>query len=104
MTPEEALSGSIAEIAPQLEKRKLSPVALAEASLRKLESVGRSLNAVANLMRERALEEAKAAEREIAAGRYRGPLHGVPYGAKDVLAAKGAPTSWGVGPLADQTL
>ncbi len=104
MSPEEALSGTLAEIAPQIAKRKLSPVALAEASLRKLESVGRSLNAVANLTRERALEEAKAAERQIAAGRYRGPLHGVPYGAKDLLAAKGAPTTWGAGPLADQML
>lgn len=102
MTPEEALSGSLTELAREIEKRKLSPVALAEASLRKLESAGRSLNAVANLTRERALQEAKAAEKEIAAGRYRGHLHGVPYGAKDLLAAKGAPTAWGAGPLADQ--
>jgi aspartyl-tRNA(Asn)/glutamyl-tRNA(Gln) amidotransferase subunit A len=103
MTPQQALDTTVAEIAPLVRSRQLSPVALAEASLDRLGNVGRSLNAVATLTRERALEEARSAEREIAAGRYRGPLHGIPYGAKDLLAARGIPTGWGAGPLREQT-
>ncbi|HTO88696.1 MAG TPA: amidase [Thermoanaerobaculia bacterium] len=95
MTPEEALSAPLTEVAPLLQKRKLSAVALAEASLAKLETRGRELNAVVNLMRERALAEAKAVEKEIASGKRRGLLQGIPYGATDTLAAKGAPTTWG---------
>src|ERR1700758_2195826 len=99
MTPEEALSATIAEIAPEIKTLRLSPMKLAEAALARLESTGRKLNAVATTMRESALPEAREAETEITAGRYRGPLHGVPYGAKDLLAAKGAPTTWGAKPL-----
>jgi aspartyl-tRNA(Asn)/glutamyl-tRNA(Gln) amidotransferase subunit A len=95
VTPEEALSATIAEVAPLIEKRKLSPVALAQASLARLEKDGRALNAVANLLPERALEEAKAVEKDIAAGKRRGPLQGIPYGVKDFLSARGAPTTWG---------
>jgi aspartyl-tRNA(Asn)/glutamyl-tRNA(Gln) amidotransferase subunit A len=103
MTPHEALDATVAEVAPLVRSRQLSPVALAEASLERLQTVGRSLNAVATLMRDRALEEARAAEREIVAGRYRGPLHGIPYGVKDLLATRGIPTGWGARPLRDQT-
>ncbi|HEV8232788.1 MAG TPA: amidase [Thermoanaerobaculia bacterium] len=103
MTPQEALDATVAEVAPLVRARQLSPVALAEASLERLETIGRSLNAVATLTRERALEEARVAEKEIAAGRYRGPLHGIPYGAKDLLATLGIPTGWGARPLRGQT-
>ncbi|HLN79701.1 MAG TPA: amidase family protein, partial [Thermoanaerobaculia bacterium] len=103
MTPQEALDSTVSEIAPLLRSGQLAPVKLAEASLDRLETVGRSLNAVATLTRDRALEEAHAAEREIAAGRYRGPLHGIPYGAKDLLATRGIPTGWGARPLREQT-
>jgi aspartyl-tRNA(Asn)/glutamyl-tRNA(Gln) amidotransferase subunit A len=103
MTPEEALDGTVAQAAPLIRSRQLSPVALAEASLERLETTGKSLNAVATLTRERAMEEARTAEQEIAAGRYRGPLHGIPYGAKDLLATKGVPTGWGARPLKSQT-
>jgi len=102
VTPEEALSSTVAEIAPEIKTGRLSPVKLAEASLAKLDGAGRKLNAVANLTHERALAEARAAETEITAGRYRGPLHGVPYGAKDLLATKGTPTTWGAKPLVNQ--
>jgi len=103
MTAEEALDGTVAEISRLVRSRDLSPVALAEASLARMETTGKSLNAVATLMRERAMEEARTAEREIASGRYRGPLHGIPYGAKDLLATKGIPTGWGARPLKNQT-
>jgi Asp-tRNA(Asn)/Glu-tRNA(Gln) amidotransferase A subunit family amidase len=61
------------------------------------------LNCVVNLTEERALKEAAAADADLAAGRIRGPLHGVPYGVKDIIAATGAPTTWGAPPLARQT-
>ena len=103
MTPEEALSASLAEVGPLIEKRKLSPVALAEASLARLETEGRELNAVVTVMKDRALAEARAVEKEIASGKKRGPLQGIPYGVKDLLAAKGAPTTWGAKPFETQT-
>lgn len=103
MTPEEALDATVSDVAPLVRSRELSPVALAEASLARLEGAGRKLNAVATVTRVRALEEARSAEREIGAGKYRGPLHGIPYGAKDLLATRGASTEWGARPLRDQT-
>ena len=81
-----------------------SPVELAETFLDRLETLGPEYNAVVTVTRDRALEEARAAEREIASGEYKGPLHGIPYGVKDLLATSGGvPTSWGAAPLRDQT-
>ena len=77
-------------------------VDLAEFFLGRLERFGPELNAVVTLTRDRALREAAAADAERARGVDRGPLHGIPYGVKDLLAAKGYPTSWGCGPLRDQ--
>jgi Asp-tRNA(Asn)/Glu-tRNA(Gln) amidotransferase A subunit family amidase len=81
----------------------VSPVALAETFLLRLETLGPRYNAVVTVTRELAMEQARRAEREITAGRYRGPLHGIPYGAKDLLAtAGGIPTTWGAAPLREQ--
>jgi aspartyl-tRNA(Asn)/glutamyl-tRNA(Gln) amidotransferase subunit A len=81
----------------------VSPVQLAEAFLHRLETLGPRYNAVVTLTRERAMDQARRAERELAAGRDFGPLHGIPYGAKDLLATSGGiPTSWGAAPLKDQ--
>jgi aspartyl-tRNA(Asn)/glutamyl-tRNA(Gln) amidotransferase subunit A len=104
VTPEEALSADVSDVAPLIEKRKLSPVALAEASLARLEGAGKALNAVANLTRDRALAEARAVEKDLAAGKKRGPLQGIPYGVKDLIAAKGAPTTWGAAMFEDRTI
>jgi aspartyl-tRNA(Asn)/glutamyl-tRNA(Gln) amidotransferase subunit A len=95
-------SSTIAELAPLLRARKISPVELAEQSLALLERTGTQLGAVAQLMRESALEEARTAETEIRRGHYRGPLHGIPYGAKDLLATTNAKTTWGAAPFKDQ--
>src|SRR5687767_15896631 len=76
---------------------------LAEACMKRLETVGRALNAVVTVTRERALEQAARAERELAAGHDRGPLHGIPYGAKDLLATGGGiPTTWGAAPFRER--
>jgi aspartyl-tRNA(Asn)/glutamyl-tRNA(Gln) amidotransferase subunit A len=89
-------------LAEQIRSRALSPVTLAEAFLARLGRLGPRYNAVVTLTPERALGEARRAEAEIAAGRYRGPLHGIPYGAKDLLATAGIPTTWGAAPLRQQ--
>ena len=91
------------ELGEAVRAGRLSPVALAETFLARLEKLGPRYNAVVTVTRERALAPARRAEAEIAAGRWRGPLHGIPYGAKDLLAtAGGIPTTWGAAPLREQ--
>jgi aspartyl-tRNA(Asn)/glutamyl-tRNA(Gln) amidotransferase subunit A len=93
----------VRQLAEWVRTRRVSPVALAEVFLDRLETLGPRYNAVVTVTRDRALDEARRAEGEIAAGRSRGPLHGIPYGAKDLLAtAGGIPTSWGAAPFRDQ--
>ena len=102
MIGEDVLHMTVHELGGLIQARKLSSVELTEATLARLEKLGPKLGAVATITRERALEEARAAEREIAAGHSRGPLHGIPYGAKDLLATRGIPTTWGAPPFKDQ--
>jgi aspartyl-tRNA(Asn)/glutamyl-tRNA(Gln) amidotransferase subunit A len=90
------------QLGAKLRKKEISPVALAEASLSRLETLGPKYNAVVTVMRASAVAEARTAESEIRAGRHRGPLHGIPYGVKDLLATKGIPTTWGAEPFRDQ--
>jgi aspartyl-tRNA(Asn)/glutamyl-tRNA(Gln) amidotransferase subunit A len=103
MIGEDVLYLTVRELGERIRTKKLSPVELATAYLKRSESIGPKLNAYATIMPERVLTEAREAEKEIAAGKYRGPLHGIPYAAKDLLAAKGAPTTWGARPFANQT-
>jgi aspartyl-tRNA(Asn)/glutamyl-tRNA(Gln) amidotransferase subunit A len=102
MITNDTLFANVSELAAQIRARKLSPVELTEAYLQRLETVGKRLNAVAYVMREPALREAREAEAEIKRGRYRGPLHGIPYGVKDLCATREAPTTWGATPYKDQ--
>jgi len=99
---EDILYLSVRELGERIRSRKLSPVELTESYLKRSESIGSKLNAYATLTRELALREARQADREIRGGKYRGPLHGIPYAAKDLLAAKGYPTMWGARPYAHQ--
>ena len=92
-----------AELAAALRKRRISSVELARASLDLLGKLGPKYNAVAALMPERALDEAKRADGALAK-KQGGPLTGIPYGAKDLLAARGAPTTWGAPPYRDQII
>ena len=75
---------------------------LTESYLARSEKLGPKLNAYARLTPELALNQARAAERDIHRGHYRGPLHGIPYAAKDLLSVKGLPTTWGAKPFANQ--
>ncbi|HXN56154.1 MAG TPA: amidase [Myxococcales bacterium] len=95
MTAGEALEQPLIHLGQMLQRRQVTATALAEEALRRLDKRGRALNAVAALMPDRARAEAAQADRELAAGKWKGPLHGVPYGAKDLLSARGAPTTWG---------
>ena len=96
------LSLPLRQLAVRIESRKISPVELTESFLARSEKYGPRYNAYATLMRERALRQAREAEREIVSGKYRGPLHGIPYAAKDLLAVRGYPTTWGARPYANQ--
>jgi Asp-tRNA(Asn)/Glu-tRNA(Gln) amidotransferase A subunit family amidase len=93
---------SVRALGAMLRQGKVTSVQLAEESLARLESLGPKLGALVTLMRESALAEARARDAEAKAGRWRGPLHGIPYGGKDLLATKGVPTTWGAEPFRDQ--
>ncbi|GIW82586.1 MAG: amidase [Gemmatales bacterium] len=99
---EDLLFATIRELGGHIRAQRLSPVALTEAYLGRLEKIGPKLNALVTSMRQPALKEARQAEKEIKTGHYRGPLHGIPYGVKDLLATKGVPTTWGAQPYRDQ--
>jgi aspartyl-tRNA(Asn)/glutamyl-tRNA(Gln) amidotransferase subunit A len=101
---EEMLYSSVRELSVMIRTRRISPIALTEAYLDRLEKLGQKLGAVVTITRDLAMQEARQADREIRAGRYRGPLHGIPYGVKDLLATRGIPTTWGAAPYKDQVL
>jgi aspartyl-tRNA(Asn)/glutamyl-tRNA(Gln) amidotransferase subunit A len=102
MPGEEIYYLPVSELARRIETKKLSPVELTQAYLARAEKFGPRFNAYARLTPELALAQAQAAEKEIRRGHYRGPLHGMPYAAKDLLSVKGVPTTWGAKPYADQ--
>src|SRR5258705_5370648 len=85
-----------------VEALQVSLVERAGFHLDRLEGIGPRYNAVVTVMRDHALGQARRAEGEIAAGRWRGPFHGIPYGAKDLLATAAAPTTWGAAPYREQ--
>ena len=89
-------------LSESIRSREASPVELAEAFLERLEEHGPTLNAVVTLTKERAIKQAKRADEEIKKGKVKGPLHGVPWGGKDLLATAGIPTTWGAAPFRDQ--
>lgn len=99
---EDTLYLSVRELGPMIRARHISPIALAEAYLARLEKLGPKLGAVVTVTREIAMKAARDADREIRSGRYRGPLHGIPYGVKDLVATRGIPTTWGAAPFKDQ--
>lgn len=95
---------SIPELGAMLRSGAVTAVGLAEFFLDRLERFDPQLQATVTVTRERALETARARDAELAAGIDLGPLHGIPYGAKDLLSARGAPTTWGAEPYRDQTI
>jgi len=102
MLSDEILFLTASELAKRIQSKALSPVDLTKAYLDRSEKIGPKLNAYARLTPEIALADAEAADKEIKRGHYRGPLHGIPYAAKDLLSARGLPTTWGAKPYENQ--
>ena len=91
-------------LADLVKRRAVTSEQLTTMYLDRLGRLDAQLFCVVSLLRERALAKARAADAEIARGEYRGPLHGIPWGAKDLLAVAGAPTTWGAAPYREQRL
>jgi aspartyl-tRNA(Asn)/glutamyl-tRNA(Gln) amidotransferase subunit A len=101
---EDVLYATVSDLASRIKAKRLSPVELTEAYLARIDTLDPKLHAFATVTRDLALEQARRAEKEIATGKYRGPLHGIPYGAKDLVATKGIRTTWGAKPFESQQL
>ena len=94
---------TVRELAELVRTRRVSSATLTRMYLGRLKRLDAKLHCVITLTEARALKQAADADAEIAAGRYRGPLHGIPWGAKDLLAVKGYPTTWGAAGFEQQT-
>lgn len=100
---EDLAFASVAELGDLLFARKITSVELTRMYIARLKRYDPTLHFVVTLTEDRALKQAAQADAEIAAGKYRGPLHGIPWGAKDLLAVKGYPTTWGAGGFEHQS-
>ncbi len=94
----------VRDLAELIRTRKVTSTELTKLCIERLKKYGPKLECVITITEERALAHAKRADEEIAKGKYRGLLHGIPYGAKDLLAVKGYKTTWGAMPYKDQTI
>ena len=91
-------------LSEMIRRRVITPTELTKMYLARIKKYDPQLLAVITLTEDRALAQAKVLDAELARGKYRGPLHGIPWGAKDLLAVKGYKTTWGAGPYKDQTI
>ena len=103
-TFEDLAFAPVTVLATLLERRRITSTDLTRMYLSRLKRFGPTLRCVVTLTEELALQQARDADREIRGGRYRGPLHGIPWGAKDLLATRGIRTTWGARPYEDQTI
>ncbi|MBS3818579.1 amidase [bacterium] len=87
-----------------IKSQKITSTQLTQLYIERLKKYGPRLKCVITLTEERALQQAKKADQEIASGHYKGPLHGIPWGAKDLLATKGIKTTWGAMPYKSQMI
>lgn len=99
---EDIAFAAVSVLSAMLQSRKITSELLTKIYLNRLQRFQSKLNCVITLCEEHALEQARAADKEIAAGKYRGPLHGIPWGAKDLLDTAGIPTTWGAEPFRDR--
>jgi Asp-tRNA(Asn)/Glu-tRNA(Gln) amidotransferase A subunit family amidase len=94
----------VTHLARLVERRQIKPSELAKLYLARLKQYDPQLHCVVNLTEELALRQAKQADDEIATGMYRGPLHGIPWGLKDLMAVRGTRTTWGMSPFKDRVI
>ena len=102
--PEDIAFLPVTELSVLIRTRKIRSVDLTDIYLKRLKRFNPLLKCVVNLTEELAMEQAAQADKEIAAGRYRGPLHGIPWGAKDLVAVDGYPTTWGLPQFRDRVI
>ena len=95
---------SVTALAALVRTRRVTSLELTRLYLARLRRYDPMLQCVVTYTEELALKQAERADREIAAGQYRGPLHGIPWGAKDLIAWPGYPTTWGAPPFKDQMI
>ncbi len=103
MLGDDVLYLTVTELGDRIRTKQISPIELTESYLARSEKFDPRLHAYVTLTHDLALAQARRVEAEIAAGTYRGPLHGIPYAAKDLLAVKGYKTTWGAQPFRNQT-
>lgn len=94
---------SVEELGPYVKNRVVSPLDLTKMYIARLKRLDAKLHCIVTLTEERALKQAIEADEAIRRGEYKGPLHGIPWGAKDLLAVKGYPTTWGAGGFEKQS-
>lgn len=94
---------TVRELAELVRTKRVTSTALTKMYIARLKRLDPQLHCVITLTEDRALAQAAQADKEIAAGRYKGPLHGIPWGGKDLLAVKGYPTTWGAAGFENQT-
>jgi Asp-tRNA(Asn)/Glu-tRNA(Gln) amidotransferase A subunit family amidase len=102
--PEEVAFAPVTELAARIRSRQISSVELTRMYLNRLKRYGPKLYCTVTLTEELAMSQAEKADSEIKSGHYRGPLHGIPWGAKDLFATKGIKTTWGAEPYRDQVI
>ncbi len=101
---EELAFYSISELASLIKNKKISSIELTNLYINRLKKFGDTLDCVITITEELALKQAQQADVEIAKGIYKGPLHGIPYGVKDLLSVEGYKTTWGAAPYKDQNI
>jgi Asp-tRNA(Asn)/Glu-tRNA(Gln) amidotransferase A subunit family amidase len=94
----------VTELSELVRRKRVTSLDLTQMYLARLKKYDPVLHCVITLTEDRALQQARDADAEIKRGRYRGPLHGIPWGAKDLLAVRGYKTTWGAGPYKDQVV
>jgi hypothetical protein len=95
---------SVADLSVLIKTKKISALELTQFFIDRIKQYGDSLQCVISITESIALEQAKAADAELASGKYRGPLHGIPYGLKDLFSVNGTKTTWGAAPYKDQVI
>lgn len=95
---------NILQLASLIKNKKISSVDLTRFYIDRLKKFSDTLECVISFTEDIAMQQARQADKEIAAGKYRGPLHGIPYGLKDLFSVKGTKTTWGAAPYKEQTI
>jgi Asp-tRNA(Asn)/Glu-tRNA(Gln) amidotransferase A subunit family amidase len=104
LTPDEIAFLPVTALAALIESKRITSTELTTIYLERLKKYGDTLKCIVTLTEDLALKQAADADAEIKAGRYHGPLHGIPWGAKDLLATRGIKTTWGATPYKDQII